>query len=91
MDDALKEGIRVAAGAVGAFVGGILMRLGWRKAKEGRTVLSISPDAQRAKVGRTITSKEWHDLRDEIHRIVWEQDRLRRDLDYLRARFDATR
>ena len=69
MDDAVKEGIKVAAGTVGAFVGAVLMKIGWGKAKQ-RPVLVR---------GRTITSKEWHDLRDGINKIRWELDQLQRE------------
>jgi hypothetical protein len=77
MDEAFREGIKVAAGTIGAFVGGLLMRMGWRKAK--------TPP------GRRISSKEWHELRNRVNRLVWELERLQRDLGKLEARVDEMR
>jgi hypothetical protein len=81
MDDSVREWIKVAAGGAGAFVGGLLMRVGWKRAKApSRTVLRIPDDSEPALRGRTITSKEWHELRDRIHRAEWEIDRIKREL-----------
>lgn len=91
MDDTFKEGLKIVAGTVGAFVGGLLMKIGWGRAKRGRTMLSIGDDALPPQRGRIISSKEWHDLRDRVNKVVWEVEALKRDIEQLEARVDSIR
>ena len=81
-------GAKVAA-KVCAFIGAALVVLGWLRTKHGRAVgraIVALSDEEFKKQTRSITRGEWHKLRDRVHTLTFEVDRLKRELDDVRGR-----
>lgn len=83
MEHAEAVAVLIGKGAA-AFVGVLLMVLGWRRSKAGRLLMGddeapkLSP--AEAHEDRHITRGEWHDLRDVVNRLMWKLDEVQRDL-----------
>lgn len=72
MNDAEKDILRTAVGILGTFLGAVLTKLGLDKRKRRMFERDDEQDPRPAREGRTITREEWHDLRDTVHKAVWE-------------------
>lgn len=69
MDESERDLLKTVGALGGTFLGALLVGIGrkWKRLMNGR-----EDEEAHLREARIITREEWHNLRDSVHRAVWE-------------------